>query len=901
MNCWQRFSAAAIVLCSNAAAASSFPAHSAVMQLFLDNYRADGGFMATSAFREMDPEGALSLVVEVSDHVSRTGDRQQAQSLGRCAVRLFRFLERYEMPDGLLANLPSCVFSEKSVDKGSGRGVSLSASALYARALESTARLYGRRDWRERSIRVRKAVLERSSSDGVACEGLARVGERESRHAKCGAAPKGNLLGNAGFELGPAGWNVRTRVPQSADEWRGVEAEETDDAHTGKRALKISNPDGRSLMLTGYPVAVCPGTDYVLSAWAKASAPCEVTIGHLGMSALGWHPGSSRQKVGKEWERIVLKMRASEVAPLVALTVSFDSPVTLTLDDMQFEAGEEPTSFAPRSTVETAFVEKRTWSEPGRFDTEIRVARHGGNESDIALRICATNALTGWNWSASAGRRLATGEVERILFSIPLENRGIVTLTAIGDGVVPVPWTVAVLEPQVKGKADLSRGFSAGVNGVPSIPVYEYPKNYIYYSCGESYPERLAALRACGVAAVRLFPSAWLGGKVVLVHPDRGPWDFSRVERLSQFVEKSELEPFVVVDSGTFNCRPWATNGFDAVRNAHYMVRDAEKTQVTNAIASIACHPRKDDWIDFVEAAAKFRFGGARWFEICNEPNLTIKEGAAYLSYLKAAYVAVKAIDPSLGVVGISATEDFGCDGRKFFEACCRMGGKDYADAMSFHPYRTQLDNSCEPAEKTIRWMQSLLREGESEKPLWNTECFYIHNRADYDYCKFVTKNPDWLAARNLLRRLVIDAGEGVRVSTPLRSDQLFADPFGRNGVEAEYMGLRPVPGEAAVVQAFALRLLYAATSLGSIADRLPDGVRGYAFKDGAGSDFAVIWILDDPNRFGFSYSGRVRDMYGNEISAKRDFVLDERPLVLSGRSIDGIVSSIRKKHGDAK
>ena len=182
MNCWQRFLAAAIVLCSNAAAASSFPAHSAAMQLFLDNYRADGGFMATSAFREMDPEGALSFVVEVSDHVSRTGDRQQAQSLGRCAVRLFRFLERYEMPDGLLANLPSCVFSEKSVDKGSGRGVSLPASALYARALESTARLYGRRDWRERSIRVRKAVLERSSSDGVACEGLARVGERESRN-----------------------------------------------------------------------------------------------------------------------------------------------------------------------------------------------------------------------------------------------------------------------------------------------------------------------------------------------------------------------------------------------------------------------------------------------------------------------------------------------------------------------------------------------------------------------------------------------------------------------------------------------------------------------------------------------------------------------------------------------
>ena len=176
--------------------------------------------------------------------------------------------------------------------------------------------------------------------------------------------PAGNLLGNAGFELGTAGWNVRTRVPQSAAEWRGVEAVETDDAHSGRKALRIANGNGYHLTLVGDPVSLIPGEDYVFSAWAKASEPCEVSLGHLGPSRLGWYSGGARQKVGTTWRRLVFRMRACEPWKMTEPTLSFESPVTLTLDDLQFEKGGEATDFRPRSSVETAFAETRTWTKP---------------------------------------------------------------------------------------------------------------------------------------------------------------------------------------------------------------------------------------------------------------------------------------------------------------------------------------------------------------------------------------------------------------------------------------------------------------------------------------------------------------------------------------------------------
>jgi len=1056
-------------------------------RLFLDNFRLPWKFDAPKLFDGLVPAVypadlkntpdafiptyAMWLVMELEDYVKRTGDRELAKAFGARIVILLRYLDKYCNADGLLEKLPGWVFVEWSKANDLVQDVNYPVNMMFARALESAGRLYGRKDWYERANRIRETIRRQSwtgewfcdnavrGADGKlklsgectevcqyyafftglatkdthgqlwtrlmdefgpnrvqegkypkihpanfifgtclrmellsqagrsaqilreirdyflfmadrtgtlwehnrpsasCCHGFASIAaeylyrdvlgvraidrvnrtivvepdetlpldkcettlplsETESaricwyrvngqlktyvnlphgwRRLSRSSAPSGNLLGNAGFELGAAGWNVRTRVPQAAADWRGVEAEETEDAHSGRRALQIANPNGYSLMFVGRPVPLRPGTNYVFSAWAKASAPCEVTLGHLGPAKLGWYSGGTRHKIGTSWQRIVCKLRAQEPWTQTEPTLSFDAPVTLTLDDLQFEAGTEATHFAPRAAVETAFAETRTWTTPGSFETELRAVRYAGAEGDAVLNLCATNALTDWKWSEKRTLNLKPGEAVCVPVSVPLESRGVVTLATQGAEASSVPWMLAVLEPQTRGKADLSKGFTVGVNQLPSIPTYEYPKNRIVYSCGGTYAETLAMLRACGSQTVRLFATIWLGGKVPEAHPERGPWDFSPVERLSQLVKESELEPFLELEPETFSYRPWMTNGFNAVRNAHYMVRDAEKTHVTNACGSVACHPKMADWTDFVRAAATHCFGGARWVEICNEPNLTMKEGAAYLPYLKAAYETVKKADPALGVVGFSATEDYGCNGREFFEDCCRLGATAYCDAMSFHPYSTQVDNSVEPTQKTTDWLKQLAKTEETGKPLWNTECFYLHSRKDFHYCKFVTKDPDWLPSRNLMRRLVIDAGEGVRVSTPLRVDQLFVDPYGRAGVEVDYLGQRPVPGEPAVVQAFAARLLSDAKTLGKIDARLPEGVRGYAFADGKGAAFAVIWSFEDPKRFRFAYAGEVRDMYGNRLAARRDYLMDERPLVLSGASQDDILGKLR-------
>jgi hypothetical protein len=78
---------------------------------------------------------------------------------------------------------------------------------------------------------------------------------------------------------------------------------------------------------------------------------------------------------------------------------------------------------------------------------------------------------------------------------------------------------------------------------------------------------------------------------------------------------------------------------------------------------------------------------GIQHYEIWNEPNIPRfwlhPDPAAYTALLKAAYVAVKSINPSLGVLaGATSHADLA-----FIAGMYAAGAKGYFDALSIHPY----------------------------------------------------------------------------------------------------------------------------------------------------------------------------------------------------------------------
>ncbi len=131
-------------------------------------------------------------------------------------------------------------------------------------------------------------------------------------------------------------------------------------------------------------------------------------------------------------------------------------------------------------------------------------------------------------------------------------------------------------------------------------------------------------------------------------------------------------------------------------------------------------------YANYVRALMR-RYGRmCRWWEIYNEPNIGFWRGrkpnpAEYFPLLREAYSAIKDQDPAAGVIGIcTAGTDF-----RFIKAVLDLGGANYMDALSVHPYRyprAPEDPRRDFAAEMIRLHQLMSRYGMSEKKVWITE-----------------------------------------------------------------------------------------------------------------------------------------------------------------------------------
>ncbi len=158
------------------------------------------------------------------------------------------------------------------------------------------------------------------------------------------------------------------------------------------------------------------------------------------------------------------------------------------------------------------------------------------------------------------------------------------------------------------------------------------------------------------------------------------------------------------------------------------------------------------DFANFGKAvASRYASQGLHHYEIWNEPNQSYffkpkPDAVKYTQLLKAAYSAVKQADPSAIVMGPATTTGADTtDGTQispmtFLQTIYNQGGKDYMDAVSYHPYPNGYPVSTSP--NWTAWGQMLnsspsvrsvmVANGDSAKKIWATEAGYHTGSAAY-------------------------------------------------------------------------------------------------------------------------------------------------------------------------
>lgn len=151
--------------------------------------------------------------------------------------------------------------------------------------------------------------------------------------------------------------------------------------------------------------------------------------------------------------------------------------------------------------------------------------------------------------------------------------------------------------------------------------------------------------------------------------------------------------------------------------------------------------PTTTDFAAYATTVAERYKGHISAFEIWNEPNakffLNPVSPANYTDLLKAGYTAIKAVDPTVTVIGGvlgsgRTTGDPGApttvDPYEFLQGMYAAGARGYFDALSFHPYKYDVKFSEQGSilDSPLRQLQELRAlmdsEGDTAVKIWASE-----------------------------------------------------------------------------------------------------------------------------------------------------------------------------------
>jgi len=224
-------------------------------------------------------------------------------------------------------------------------------------------------------------------------------------------------------------------------------------------------------------------------------------------------------------------------------------------------------------------------------------------------------------------------------------------------------------------------------------------------------PRLIQAMKDAHVQSVRI------GIRWVTVEPERGKWNFDKVDRVVKQIREAKIDILCTLMS----VPAWAS-GVDPKEVKGFW----------------DCYAPKDmaDWEEYVRRVVTRYKGDIHHWEIWNEENgedfyKPVPDAKVYVSILKSSYATIKKTDPRATVVlgglqmnGIIANPWSPVKVTDFLQRIYDAGGKPYFDVVNVHPYVLSTPNEG-PAycAKLVRGTVEVMRKnGDASKPLWITE-----------------------------------------------------------------------------------------------------------------------------------------------------------------------------------
>ncbi len=249
-------------------------------------------------------------------------------------------------------------------------------------------------------------------------------------------------------------------------------------------------------------------------------------------------------------------------------------------------------------------------------------------------------------------------------------------------------------------------------NGSPAATVYGLSAPELLGWSPAEQVQQLEAMKATGITSVRV-DAKWSEGQ-----PD-GPdsYDWTALDQVVASIQKVGLSADLIIDG----CPRWAA------------VSGAQGNQFAQPASPAA-------FANWAAAVAKRYDGkGAKYFEIWNEPNnpsfwAPRPDPAAYTADLKAAYAAIKNVDPSAIVLsgGLAPEPNSSTSYAPltFLADMYADGARGSFDGVGFHPYSYPIDpDTFNPGSAWSQMSQTspsirsiMAANGDSVKKIWITE-----------------------------------------------------------------------------------------------------------------------------------------------------------------------------------
>lgn len=108
------------------------------------------------------PNWAMWFVLELEEYLYRTGDVATVEQARKRVYGIIDYFKPFINKDGLLEDLEKWVFVDYSYSNKCTKGVSYPSNMLYAKMLDTAARIYGDKSLAEQAENIRKTILEQS-------------------------------------------------------------------------------------------------------------------------------------------------------------------------------------------------------------------------------------------------------------------------------------------------------------------------------------------------------------------------------------------------------------------------------------------------------------------------------------------------------------------------------------------------------------------------------------------------------------------------------------------------------------------------------------------------------------------------------------------------------------------